>query len=146
MAALVFGQTIICRPCNGTGVIGGMTCASCDGAKVLDATTRRAPVARATDPDTSWAAARSIPEDQLRESQRVILAILRERGPMTDERIAEWLDNVQHPISPSGARTRRAELVNAGYVRDSGKRDRLPTGRMAVVWEAIRASEGMDPE
>lgn len=140
MTRVVFGETIVCRPCQGTGVIRGMTCASCNGAKMLDARTMQPstiPVARRTDPDTSWAAARSIPEDQLRESQRVILTILRLNGPLTDEQIAERLDDFQHTISPSGARTRRAELVAAGYVRDSGKRTRMSSGRMAIVWEGL---------
>ena len=41
--------------------------------------------------------------------------------------------------SASGIRTRRSELVHAGYVRDSGHRATLPTGRKAIVWEITLA-------
>lgn len=139
---VTFGQTFVCRTCGGTGKLRGMTCAACEGSGLVDTTepgrpTRPHAVARATDPSTSWAAARSIPEEDLRESQRVILALLRDRGPMTDEQIAAALDSVQHPLSPSGARTRRAELVDAGYVRDTKKVGRTAAGRATIVWEAI---------
>lgn len=97
--------------------------------------------ARTTDPATSHAAAASITPDKLRESQRVVLAFLKVRGPMTDTdlvelwqhyRLREWNDQ-----SPSGLRTRRRELVAAGLVRDTGRRQRLDTGRKAIIWEAV---------
>jgi hypothetical protein len=63
--------------------------------------------------------------------------LLKEQGPMTDERIYRF-HRITAAMSPSGARTRRCELVVAGKVADSGKRERLPSGRMAVVWEAVK--------
>lgn len=90
-------------------------------------------VARAGDPVTSWEAARSLDEATLRESQKVVLRMLQESGPMTDERLAYYLMGV---LSPSGARTRRAELVDKGLVYDTGERDRLISGRRAIVWAA----------
>jgi hypothetical protein len=137
---ITFGETIVCRSCKGERVIRGMTCAACDGTGFQNAQTYQPvavhPVARRTDPATSWAAAASIPEERLRESQRAVLAVLRTNGPGTDEDIARWLDDVQFPLSPSGARTRRAELVNAGYVRDSGRRGLTTANRATIVWEA----------
>ncbi len=87
--------------------------------------------ARSTDPDTSHEAARSV--GKIRESQQAIFAFLREYGAHTDEEIWETFEH--SGISPSGARTRRSELVTMGLVRDSGQRKRLQTGRRAIVWE-----------
>lgn len=89
------------------------------------------PVARATDPTTSWQAARSISKDRLRESQQEVLEILTKHGPLTDEGILYYTSQ-----SPSGARTRRAELVALGFVRDSGRRELTKAGRHTIVWEA----------
>jgi len=91
------------------------------------------PVARRTDPGTSWAAARSV--RGIRESHRKILAVVELHGPITDEGIRERLDAFGYRISPSGARTRRSELRDLGYVKDSGLRARLPSGRWAIRWE-----------
>lgn len=90
-------------------------------------------VARRGDPGTSWAAARSLDPEGLRASQRYVLTILQVHGPMTDEAlVARAAGN----LSPSGARTRRAELVALGAVVDSGDRERTAAGRQAVVWKA----------
>ena len=52
---------------------------------------------------------------------------------LTDNDIAHLYDG---PLaSASGLRTRRSELVNAGLVVDSDRRDTLASGRKAVVWE-----------
>lgn len=95
------------------------------------------PVARVTDPDTSWAAARSVTD--LTQKQAAVLSVLRsvDEG-MTDEQIARQYDcgwSRRVPQSPSGLRTRRKELVDLGLVRDSGRRAEMETGRMAIVWE-----------
>lgn len=99
-------------------------------------------VARSTDPGTSWGAARSIPEDQLRQSQAAVLAALREFGPATDETLAERYKarrlQVDWPLqSPSGLRTRRHELTEAGYVEDSGRLEKLPSNRWSIVWQVV---------
>lgn len=94
-------------------------------------------VARSTDPGTSWEAARSITPEKLRESQRAVLGALKLAGPSTDERIYRCLHESEYDITPSGARTRRSELVAMGLVRDSGRKDVLRSGRRAIVWEAV---------
>ncbi len=87
--------------------------------------------ARATDPRTSLEAADSV--NRIRESQKRILEALKTYGPMTDEQILA----LNLGLSPSGTRSRRAELVERGYVKDSGRKDKTASGRNTIVWEAI---------
>lgn len=102
----------------------------------LDLTTPRA---RRTDPATSHAAARSVDREHLTHTQRVITTLLALEGPKTDEELLLlWNDRIADRISASGLRTRRAELVDAGIVRDSGERRQLESGRMAICWEVAR--------
>lgn len=98
------------------------------------------PRARRTDPATSHDAARSIKAAALRASQEAVLKFLRRHGPATDvelvEGYPEWARALHPPQSPSGLRTRRHELVEAGAVVDTGDRAELPSGRKAIVWAA----------
>ena len=91
------------------------------------------PVARRTDPDTSWEAARSVDPLKLRATQREILWVLRNWGPLTDEEIAVIV-GPESTQSPSGLRTRRRELVDRGLVVDTGARRRTRAGRRTIVW------------
>lgn len=91
------------------------------------------PRARSTDPSTSHAAARSVLAHPGREA---VFACLLVHGPLTDEELYEHQE-VRFYCSPSGARTRRAELVDAGVVRDSRYRRKTKSGRKSIVWEAI---------
>lgn len=98
------------------------------------------PRARNTDPHTSHEAAESV--QRQRESQEAVRRLLGYIGPSTDEdlRLAyeEWQAKAKLPKqSPSGLRTRRSELVAMGIVRDSGARQRLDSGRQAIVWEVV---------
>lgn len=88
-------------------------------------------VARATDPKTSWDAARSVKDLLL--SQQIILGAIIAYGPISDEDIHAALKN---PMSASGARTRRKELVDKGLVQDSGHRTKTRSGRQTILWEA----------
>lgn len=95
--------------------------------------------ARLTDPATSHAAAASV--DNLTATRRRILDVLRVFGPMTDQQIrSTYLQVYDDPISDSGLRTRRRELVDAEYVRDTGRRARLASGRNGIVWEATEGT------
>ena len=96
------------------------------------------PIARLTDPETSHAAAASVNIATLPHVKQAILTLYAVCGPMTDDELREVWDQrmLSTPISPSGLRTRRRELADAGVVRDSGQRRTLPTGRSAIVWEA----------
>lgn len=95
---------------------------------------------RAGDPDTSQDAAASV---DVRRSQAQVLRVLAELGPSTDEQLVDFFTqsaNCGGPyrMSPSGVRSRRAELVRLGLVQWTGQRACMHTGRMARVWEAVR--------
>ncbi len=87
--------------------------------------------ARNTDPGTSHKAAASV--KNITETQARILNLLKIYGPMTDEEI---LSRLEDKLSPSGARSRRSELVAAGSVTDSGKKKLTRSGRHTIVWAA----------
>ena len=90
--------------------------------------------ARRGDPEMSWEAARSV--KNLRYSQRAVLDVIMRYQPASDEEIYRQL---LVPMSTSGARTRRKELVVRGLVRDSGLRGRTSANRKTILWE-------VDPE
>lgn len=91
------------------------------------------PNARRTDPQTSHDAARTV--DDVTATQAFIVKAL--TRPATDSVLIDRYRNMKRaPLaSESGIRSRRAELVDRGIVRDSGKRDVLPSGRKSIVWE-----------
>lgn len=89
------------------------------------------PRTRAGDPGTSRAAAATV--DRLPTLKRLILDALRAR-PMTDEELIEALRRAGVMGSPSGIRSRRAELVEDGLVVETGSHRPTETGRQATVW------------
>jgi len=96
-------------------------------------------LARATDPETSHQAAASV---NLTRGQRAVLAEFRIYRTLTDEQLIKSLairatSCRDAMLSDSGARSRRAELVAAGLVRDSGLRGTTVSGRKTVVWEYV---------
>jgi hypothetical protein len=95
------------------------------------------PVARRTDPETSHEAAASV--EDLTEKRRLVLTLLREIGPCTDEWLVFCYPQYfpEHRQSPSGIRTRRRELVDAGFARWTGEKVQGKTNRMMRVWEAL---------
>lgn len=93
--------------------------------------------ARKTDPATSHEAAATVVN--ITDTQKVILHLL--KRPMTDvELVQTFYKSVRRDklwASESGIRSRRSELVRAGKVVDSGAREKLPSGRNAIVWKAL---------
>ncbi len=89
-------------------------------------------VARHSDPDTSHEAAASV--KHIRRSQEVVLALLKDLGPVTDEELYVF---AQDNMTRSGARTRRKELVDKRLVKDSGMKRLTISGRKSIVWEAV---------
>lgn len=105
--------------------------------------------ARATDPQTSHDAARSVRKETLHRGR---LAVLRVLAPerMTHETLLERYEarsfiDPEHfpPQSQSGLRTRCAELVDKGYVKDSGMKERLRSRRWAVRWEITESGRAL---
>ena len=93
------------------------------------------PHARTLDPSTSHQAAASV--GNLTDTKRAILILL--QTAMTDnEMIQRYQANAHAGFVPmaseSGIRSRRAELVADGFVEDSGAREKLPSGRNAILW------------
>ena len=88
------------------------------------------PYSRATDPKTSKQGPSSY---RMNQSRSDVLKTIKLR-PLTD---IELVQAVSDKMSASGARTRRAELVRMGLVKDSGKRRKSDSKRSHVVWEAV---------
>jgi hypothetical protein len=89
------------------------------------------PHARLTDPETSHEAAESV--SNITPLKHEILQRL--MTPMTDADLIEVIRTSSRMlVTESGVRSRRAELVQAGLVKDTGARVKLATGRNAIVW------------
>ena len=95
------------------------------------------PRARSSDPWTSHAAAHSVSNVFVRASQQAVLRVLRQQGPMHDQRIIHHVKASGFKASNSGIRSRRSELVFLGLVRNSGKTVRLSSGRNSIIWELV---------
>jgi hypothetical protein len=93
------------------------------------------PRARNTDPTTSHQAAATITRTAVTDTQRMVLDALQAHGPLTDEQLCQRIAEVERkPVSVSGVRTRRSELVTDGRVIDTGDRQPTRAGRQAIVW------------
>jgi hypothetical protein len=99
--------------------------------------------ARRTDPDTSHAAAASV--NDIRRSQIAVLSFFQHEGDFHDYALwiryneARGIRPDDYPRqSPSGLRTRRSELVDAGLVKKSGRKVKMPSGRSSHVWTLVR--------
>jgi len=93
------------------------------------------PRARNTDPDTSHQAAQRLLRNSVTALQFAVGIALENEGPMTDEQLCQHLAETHTDlVTVSGVRTRRSELVNMGFVYDTGERRPTVTGRQAIVW------------
>lgn len=93
------------------------------------------PLARNTDPRTSHEAPGN---KTTRATIRMnVLKILHKGGALSDEEIIGYYYAMYGATaSPSGIRTRRAELVDEGLVRPhAGKFGSTSTGRRCILWE-----------
>lgn len=91
---------------------------------------------RRRDPSTSLQAALSQTPDKTRMLYTAIYAVL-ERKAMTDEELLSLFQDRGKAVTPSGVRSRRSELAEAGWVRDSGERRDTKAGHPSIVWEAV---------
>lgn len=95
-------------------------------------------VARNSDPITSHQAAASVKD--INKTHERVLEVLERYGPATDEEIERYYFNLAQlfdwpSASPSGLRSRRAELVALGKVYDTGERGKTASGRATAIWE-----------
>jgi hypothetical protein len=97
--------------------------------------------ARNTDPNTSHEAAEGITESALRANQIAVLECIRLMGPTHDERMIEFYNSRRKEQAwpsqgDSGLRTRRRELVDGGFVRDTGRTTKTTGNGTTKIWEA----------
>lgn len=90
------------------------------------------PVARRTDPPTSWASAHSITPGR---TEAAILALFAPGVGMTDDEIAHALA----PMHGATVKTARSRITNAGLLVDSGTTRPSDRGRPMIVWVASDA-------
>lgn len=88
-------------------------------------------------PDTSHEAADLITGVTGKARLEILAAIRSVPAGLTDEQLFAHLDQTNSTISPNARRARRGELVEKGYLKDSGKRRLTSTGRQAIVWVAV---------
>jgi hypothetical protein len=98
------------------------------------------PHARTTDPVTSFLAAMSV--KNLTTTQSAIHSLFEQLGAMTDEQLQTHYQRMIRQgdapyASESGIRSRRAELVQMGKLEDSGAREKMRSGRQAIVWRLV---------
>jgi len=76
----------------------------------------------------------------VKQRQSLILALLRERGPMTAQEVADELHRRGH--TPSDERNfaapRLTELKDAGKVEATGKKICGKTGRSVTLWQLVK--------
>jgi predicted ArsR family transcriptional regulator len=80
------------------------------------------------------AEARGSLERDLPRLRRMVLGAIRQAGGwgLSADQVAARLG-----VSPLSTRPRCTELVQAGRIRDSGRRTRNDSGRQAIVWVAV---------
>jgi hypothetical protein len=116
------------------------------------------PATRAGDPATSRAAARRASQDMTRK-QLGVLTIFQMFGAMTDEQLVDKYEEHLRALgkrpefadllptqTPSGIRSRRAELVKLQYLVPTGEKRIMRTGGEGAVHRLKNASEsyGLD--
>ena len=92
--------------------------------------------ARNSDPITSHEAAARV--QGLTVTQYFICQLFDIYGAMSDEELCDRYRarfNIVHPASLPSIRSRRAELVTAGTITDTGKVKLTEYGRNTIVWD-----------
>lgn len=117
---------------------GGLNADVPEPTPVKDIKVRTQNIVRAKDPSTSWEAAIQQTSEKRQDLYIKIRAGLHAMGPSTDEMLADFVATAwpRYKFSPSGLRTRRSELVQAGWVKADGKK-KLRNGNLATAWVRI---------
>lgn len=89
------------------------------------------PVARRTDPDTSWAAAEDASLNADTHRARVLAALRAHPDGLTDFELGDLLG-----LQQTSAGKRRGELRDIGLVVNAGCKRPAPSGSMSIVWKA----------
>jgi DNA-binding transcriptional ArsR family regulator len=89
------------------------------------------PMARRSDPVTSWDAAADASRKADTHRARVLATLRAHRDGLTDFELADLLG-----LQQTSAGKRRGELRDQGLVIDSGRRRPAPSGSLAIVWRA----------
>jgi len=94
------------------------------------------PMARPSDPETSWEAAASVTPN-VQTNRGYVLRALELIGPCTDEELLEEYPKYfpNNPQSPSGLRTRRKELCRLHLVEWTGRTVTGHTNRKMRIWK-----------
>lgn len=90
--------------------------------------------ARTTDPDTSYNAAECV-RPGITKIQSQVLNHFNFVKRSTDEALEKQF---QAAYSPSTVRTRRAELVAMGLIKDSGRRTLNSRAHKVIIWEVVQ--------
>lgn len=72
-----------------------------------------------------------------RRSEKFVLGLLQQFGPMSDEHLASVAASQGCPFTPQRLRSARADLVREGRVRKSETRAKTRTGAPCAVWEVV---------
>lgn len=94
------------------------------------------PAARATDPETSQAAAVRRPAGRTKDRTEVFLAHIQHPEGLTDFELADLLKRQQTSVGK-----RRGELRDLGMIEDSKLRRPAPSGSPAIVWRITEAGK-----
>ena len=131
-----------CGLCRGRGfreIAGAPIRCVCSGGPGLQA--REFPAhtrARADGRETSQEAAKAVTmTPTLNANQWQVYNAFRATGPAIHQQVVRVTRDRGHKQSSSGIRTRTAELVEIGLVRDTGRTAKTEAGFNATVWEAV---------
>jgi hypothetical protein len=94
--------------------------------------------ARASDPDTSKAAAESVAEGVTLVQKRVLDLHSEHPEGLTDEELTDLYIETYGPTGESSIRSRRHDLTSKGKFEDTGLRRELRSGRKGIVWRLNR--------
>jgi hypothetical protein len=94
---------------------------------------------RDRDPESSWEAAASQTRGKVSVVKTAVFALLAAPGHTDESLYAAYLaycdgHSSMPRVSPQSVRTRRAELVQQGLVKDSGRLGRSERGNKSIIW------------
>jgi hypothetical protein len=93
---------------------------------------------RPQDPSTSWSAAiAQTPAKSFGMYMAIKAAFALKPAGLTDEDLILILESNHMGFSESGVRSRRAELRDAGWIKDSGEKGFNLRGNKSIIWKWV---------